>query len=157
MLSICLTQFSNYTKQEHEGLTMDSALHTGIVRRQGEGQITYCSKTKWKNFTAAADTGSSFFPLNEGIRRDQYWSVFITHFTQVQINKIHFSTPVPSLPQQTKEKQFPAVCSKTATLSLYYSFLSCYKCVFGWQMNLPFKKAQSQEGKEYKNLLTAHS
>lgn len=29
-----------------------------------------------------------------------------------QINKIHFSAPLPSPLQQTKEKQFPAVCSK---------------------------------------------
>lgn len=29
-----------------------------------------------------------------------------------QINKIHFSALLPSLLQQTKEKQFPAVCSK---------------------------------------------
>lgn len=29
-----------------------------------------------------------------------------------QINKIHFSAPLPSPPPQTKEKQFPAVCSE---------------------------------------------
>lgn len=35
-----------------------------------------------------------------------------------QINKIHFSAPLPSPPQQTKEKQFPAVCSKLLAPSL---------------------------------------
>lgn len=39
-----------------------------------------------------------------------------------QINKIHFSAPLPSPAQQTKEKQFPAVCSKL--LSQFRSFLT---------------------------------
>lgn len=74
-----------------------------------------CPKFKWKNLSVSPDGRAAgfffFFPERER-RRAGIDLSSLPISLKFQINKIHFSALLPSLLQQTKEKQFPAVCSK---------------------------------------------
>lgn len=75
-----------------------------------------CSKFKWKNLITSPGRRAAgyfffFFPERER-RRAGIDLSSLPISLKFQINKIHFSALLPSPLQQTKEKQFPAVCSK---------------------------------------------
>lgn len=72
-----------------------------------------------KSSAARAETdGLLYFFLERERRRAGIDLSSLPISLKFQINKIHFSAPLPSPPQQTKEKQFPAVCSKLLSPSL---------------------------------------
>lgn len=80
-------------------------------KEQGDGQG--CSKFRWKNIGTSPDGWAAGFLFPERERRRAGIDLSSLPISlKFQINKIHFSAPLPSPLQQTKEKQFPAVCSK---------------------------------------------
>lgn len=96
----------------------------GICMRGGsgeqrKGESSWCGKFNWKNLSTAPaemEVAALFFLERErGGTGIDLSSLPIS--LKFQINKIHFSAPAPSPPQQTKEKQFPAVCSKLSSPS----------------------------------------
>lgn len=86
--------------------------------------------------TQAKTDGLLYFFLERERRRAGIDLSSLPISLKFQINKIHFSAPLPSPPQQTKEKQFPAVCSKLLSpslsvlqpLSYFRSFLTSASC-----------------------------
>lgn len=104
----------------------------------GSGDGRRCCKFKWKNLAPRKPrrTGCCIFFLERERRRAGIDLSSLPISLKFQINKIHFSAPLPSPPQQTKEKQFPAVCSKLLSpslsvlqpLSYFRSFLTSASC-----------------------------
>lgn len=88
--------------------------------RQGDwGQTALLQVQMEKSSTARAETDRRlYFFLERERRRAGIDLSSLPISLKFQINKIHFSAPLPSPPQQTKEKQFPAVCSKLLSPSL---------------------------------------
>lgn len=93
-------------------------------REEGERGRTAVPRVQMEKSSAArAETdGLLDFFLERERRRAGIDLSSLPISLKFQINKIHFSAPLPSPAQQTKEKQFPAVCSKL--LSQFRGFLT---------------------------------